>query len=229
MCWQSGLARLRSVQAREQGPGRAPCRDQPGTAPSTTGPADAKAATATGAATKRCRRIGCSSPTGTPLRVTTKDSPRSSSRRISPLSFRSSRWVICRAIPLSLAPVRHAPNPGLRARPRRWQLSATKAASSSPPRWDTPRILATGLSDPSSRLRSQPRTTRFTDGVADFFTWDGSECCPAGPLFWASCDDLTREDDLRPVRSTVICFAPRSLGCDPRPAVSRRRTRTSLN
>ena len=46
-----------------------------------------------------CRRpIGRSSPTGTPLRVTTKSSPRSSARMISPLWLRNSRWVSSRVI-----------------------------------------------------------------------------------------------------------------------------------
>jgi hypothetical protein len=39
-------------------------------------------------------RNGVNAPTGRPLRVTTKDSPWSRRRMISPLSFRSSRWLI---------------------------------------------------------------------------------------------------------------------------------------
>ena len=42
-------------------------------------------------------RNGTSSPTGTPFRVTTKASPRSSARMTSPLPLRSSRCVISRA------------------------------------------------------------------------------------------------------------------------------------
>lgn len=54
-----------------------------------------------------CRRpIGRSSPTGTPLRVTTKSSPRSSARMISPLWLRNSRWVSSRVIESSVALVR---------------------------------------------------------------------------------------------------------------------------
>jgi hypothetical protein len=43
------------------------------------------------ALTNRFRRNGDSSPTGMPFLVTTKDSPSSSRRMISPLSLRSSR------------------------------------------------------------------------------------------------------------------------------------------
>ena len=46
------------------------------------------------ARTKWRRRIGTSSPTGMPSRVTTKHSPRSSARMVSPLPLRSSRSVI---------------------------------------------------------------------------------------------------------------------------------------
>ena len=49
--------------------------------------------------TNRWRRSGESSPTGTPFLVTTKDSPWSSWRIISPLLLRSSRWVISLATP----------------------------------------------------------------------------------------------------------------------------------
>src|SRR5947209_4174213 len=55
-------------------------------------------ATTAAAVTSRWRRRGVSSPTGTPLRVMTKDSPWSSRRMISPLSLRSSRWVMDSAI-----------------------------------------------------------------------------------------------------------------------------------
>ena len=57
------------------------------------------AATAAWALTNRWRRSGESSPTGTPFLVTTKDSPWSSWRIISPLLLRSSRWVISLATP----------------------------------------------------------------------------------------------------------------------------------
>lgn len=52
----------------------------------------------TGAGTNMRRLTGINSPTGTPLRVTMKDSPRSSPRMISPLSLRRVRWVITFAI-----------------------------------------------------------------------------------------------------------------------------------
>jgi len=69
-----------------------------------TAVAPANAASAMPAATN-CRDLtGVSSPTGTPLRVTRKDSPRSRPRMISPLELRSSRWVIERAT----ARVQHA-------------------------------------------------------------------------------------------------------------------------
>lgn len=51
------------------------------------------------------RRTGVISATGTPLRVTTKDSPPSNARIIAPLSFRSSRWVISRCTKLTVAHV----------------------------------------------------------------------------------------------------------------------------
>src|SRR5438034_2681328 len=51
------------------------------------------------------RRIGFSSATGTPLRVTMKRSPRSRARMILPLSLRSSRCVMFRVTTSSVAPV----------------------------------------------------------------------------------------------------------------------------
>jgi len=57
-----------------------------------------KMATTAAVGTNRWRRRGVISPTGTPLRVMTKDSPWSSRRMISPLSLRSSRWVMNSAI-----------------------------------------------------------------------------------------------------------------------------------
>ena len=61
--------------------------------------APANTATAVSAGTNCRRRNGISSPTGTPLRVTTKDCPLSSARMIRPLSLRSSRCVIRRLMP----------------------------------------------------------------------------------------------------------------------------------
>lgn len=60
-------------------------------------------ATAASALTNRCRRRGVSSPTGTPLLVTMKLSPWSSPLMISPLSFRSCRWLISLATATSVA------------------------------------------------------------------------------------------------------------------------------
>ena len=52
------------------------------------------------AAATNCRDFtgAHASPTGTPLRVTRKDSPRSRPRMMSPLALRSSRWVMGRLI-----------------------------------------------------------------------------------------------------------------------------------
>ena len=59
--------------------------------------APANAASAMPVATNSRDLNGVSSPTGTPLRVTRNDSPRSSPRMMSPLELRSSRCVIGRA------------------------------------------------------------------------------------------------------------------------------------
>ena len=64
-----------------------------------------KSAIAVSERTERCRRSGDNSPTGTPFRVTTKDSPSSRRRMISPLSLRRSRWVIS----LATSPARSTP------------------------------------------------------------------------------------------------------------------------
>ena len=65
----------------------------------TTRGALANTATAVSAGTNCRWRNGISSPTGTPLRVTTKDWPLSSARMIRPLSLRSSRCVMRRLMP----------------------------------------------------------------------------------------------------------------------------------
>lgn len=58
--------------------------------------------------TTRRRRTGVNSPTGTPLRVTTKISPSSSRRMMSPLLLRNSRWLISVPTSPSVALVRRS-------------------------------------------------------------------------------------------------------------------------
>ena len=85
---------MSSLRHAESCPGRLQRRGRTGTGQGRRPEPLAKVAIAALAATN-CRDFtGVSSPTGTPLRVTRKDSPRSRPRMMSPLALRSSRWVI---------------------------------------------------------------------------------------------------------------------------------------
>ena len=83
-----------SLRYAEPHPDRGSRRYRRGIAANQMLGAPPKAPTAASAETNLRRRSGASSPTGTPLRVTTKLCPRSRARMISPLSLRNSRWLI---------------------------------------------------------------------------------------------------------------------------------------